>query len=233
MKNRHFLFISYCTIVFLFLVCIFSGNRAVTAMIESTPINRSYTIVIDAGHGGVDGGAISCTGKSESAFNLEIALRLNDLFRLLGYNTAMIRLSDVSVYTEGETIAQKKISDLKHRVRIVNEIENGLLLSIHQNIFSDSRYSGAQVFYGRENGSEDLAKELQQDFVSVLNSGSHRQAKKSEGIYLMDRIKQPGVLIECGFLSNPEEEARLRSSDYQKKLVCIIASRVSSFLSNT
>ena len=202
-------------------------------MIESAPINRSYTIVIDAGHGGEDGGAISCTGKSESAFNLEIALRLNDLFRLLGYNTAMIRLSDVSVYTEGETIAQKKISDLKHRVRIVNEIENGLLLSIHQNIFSDSRYSGAQVFYGRENGSEDLAKELQQDFVSVLNSGSHRQAKKSEGIYLMDRIKQPGVLIECGFLSNPEEEARLRSSDYQKKLVCIIASRVSSFLSNT
>lgn len=233
MKNKRFLLLSYCTVVLLFLYAVFCSNRVVTTMIENAPILRKYTLVIDAGHGGVDGGATSCSGKLESAFNLEISLRLKDLFHLLGYETKMIRSSDQSIYTKGDTIAQKKISDLKERVNIVNNTENGVLLSIHQNIFSDSRYSGAQVFYGKEKGSEPLAKALQSAFATTLNPGSHRQAKRSEGIYLMDHIERPGVLIECGFLSNPEEESKLRSASYQKKLVCVIASQVSSFLSNT
>ena len=233
MKRKSILIFSYSIIIVCFLIGILFGNRAVTVMVEKSPIVRKQTIIIDAGHGGVDGGATSSTGKLESAFNLEIALRLNDLLCLLGHNTKMIRTTDRSVYTAGDTIAQKKISDLKERVRIVNETENGILLSIHQNNFSDSRYYGAQVFYGSGEGSASLAKELQASFVSILNPGSRRLSKKSEGIYLMDHIKHTGVLIECGFLSNPEEEAKLRSPDYQKKLVCIISSQVSGFLSNT
>lgn len=205
------------------------GNKAVAVMTEGTPLDNRCCIIIDAGHGGVDGGATSCTGVLESQLNLEIALRLDDLFHLLGYNTEMIRRTDISVYTQGETIAAKKISDLKERVRIVNSVENAILISIHQNYFSDSRYSGAQVFYTEMDGSELLAKEMQHSLVSCLNRGSNRQAKKITGVYLMEHIQCTGVLIECGFLSNPEEEAMLRSADYQKKLCCVFAASVSSF----
>lgn len=206
------------------------GSRAITVMVESAPIRRKTCIVIDAGHGGIDGGATSCSGILESTYNLSIALRLNDLFHLLGMDTVMIRTTDISVYTKGETIAQKKVSDLKERVRIVRDTENALLLSIHQNNFSDGRYSGAQVFYPKTEGSELLAKHLQRDFVSILNPGSKRQVKKADGIYLMEHIDCPGVLIECGFLSNIQEEAKLRSKDYQQKLCCIIASATQKFL---
>lgn len=233
MNRGKMLTVSYIVIVAMFLIGIVSGSRAVTTMVESTPIERSCTIVIDAGHGGVDGGATSCTGKLESAFNLEIAQKLKDLLHFLGLDTKMIRNSDISVYTRGETIAQKKVSDLRERVRIVNETENALLLSIHQNNFSDSRYSGAQVFYGHEQGSEALAKQLQAAFVSTLNPGSRRQSKKSDGIYLMEHIDCTGILIECGFLSNPREEANLRDPAYQRKLCCVIGSTVSTYLSNT
>ena len=122
------------------------GSRAVTVMVESAPISRQSCIIVDPGHGGEDGGATSCTGILESAYNLSISMRLNDLLHLLGYDTKLIRSSDTSIYTQGKTIAQKKVSDLKERVRIVNETENALLLSIHQNHFSDARYSGSQVF---------------------------------------------------------------------------------------
>ena len=224
--------------VYIFVICTFVllvrwGSAAVTTAVESRPIPRKHCIILDAGHGGVDGGATSCTGKLESSFNLEISLRLNDLFHLLGYETRMIRTTDTSVYTKGDTIAQKKVSDLKERVRIVNETENALLLSIHQNNFSDGKYSGAQVFYGKADNSELLAKALQTAFVSSLNPGSKRQCKKSDGIYLMEHIDCTGVLIECGFLSNVQEEAKLRRADYQQRLCCVIAATVSTFLSNT
>ena len=209
------------------------GSRAVTVFTENTVPERAHTIIVDPGHGGVDGGATSCTGILESRFNLEIGLRLRDLLQFLGYKTVMIRTEDVSVYTKGETIAQKKNSDLKERVRIVNEAENGILLSIHQNQFQDSRYSGAQVFYAGTEGSQDLARQLQTALVSHLNPGSSRKEKKSSGIYLMEHIQCPGVLIECGFLSNPEEEARLRSAGYQKQLCAVIACILSKYLSNT
>ncbi len=223
----------YGTIALCFLLGVLGGSRAVTAMAESRPIERNHTIIIDPGHGGEDGGATSCTGKLESAYNLEISLRLNDLFRLLGFDTTIIRTEDTSIYTNGQTIAQKKISDLKERVRIVKETENALLLSIHQNNFSDSRYHGAQVFFPETEGSEQLAKQLQDTLIHSLNPGSSRRSKKISGVYLMEHIECTGVLIECGFLSNPREEALLRDPDYQKKLCCVIAATVNGFLSNT
>ena len=233
MQIRKVSVIFYLFFIVLFLVIIYWGDNAVTVISEKIPLERENCIIIDAGHGGVDGGATSCVGILESTYNLQIALRLNDLFHLLGYDTKMIRTTDVSVYTKGETIAQKKVSDLKERVRIVNETPNGLLVSIHQNNFSDSRYSGAQVFYSPGEESQALAKQMQADFVSYLNPGSNRQCKKSEGIYLMEHIERPGILIECGFLSNPEEESKLRSEIYQKKICCVIAASLSQYLSNT
>lgn len=206
------------------------ADRAVSTIAENAPIERSRTIIIDAGHGGEDGGAVSCTGVLESQLNLQIALRLRDLCHLLGYQTLMIRTSDVSVYTEGNTIAAKKVSDLKQRVRTVEQTPNALLISIHQNIFPDSRYSGAQVFYNGTDEAKALAQSMQEQFVASLNPGSKRNCKPADSIYLMQKISSPGVLVECGFLSNPQEEALLRDPEYQRKICCVIASSLSSFL---
>lgn len=203
------------------------GSRAVTVMIETAPIPNRICYIIDAGHGGVDGGATSCTGVLESQLNLEIALRLESMMQFLGCDTRMIRRTDTSIYTEGETIAAKKVSDLKQRVKIVNETENAVLISIHQNTFPDSRYHGPQVFYADNEISETVAQKLQTQLVSALDPDSNRKCKSSSGIYLMRNILKPGILIECGFLTNPEEEARLRAAAYQKKLVSIIAVSVS------
>ena len=233
MNKRKSLHISYGIVILVFLVSLTFGSRVVTTFVESQPPERTVCLVLDAGHGGLDGGATSCTGKLESAFNLEITLTLRDLFHLLGYQTKMVRTTDSSVYTKGDTIAQKKVSDLKERVRIVNETEKPILISIHQNNFTDSRYSGAQVFYAKTPGSEDLAKSLQNAFLATINPGSHRNIKKSHGIYLMDHVYCPAVLIECGFLSNPAEEAKLRDPKYQRQIACVIASTLSTYLSNT
>lgn len=222
----------YLLVVVLILGAAHIGSDAVTTIAESLPVQRERTIIIDAGHGGVDGGATSCTGVLESNLNLQIALRLEDLMHLLGYQTKMIRREDISVYTEGDTIAQKKISDLKERVRIVNETDNAILISIHQNTFSDNRYGGAQVFYANTDHSRELANLLQNTFISTLNNGSKRQCKKADGVYLMKQIENTGVLIECGFLSNPTEEALLRSDTYQKNICCVIAASVSVFIDN-
>jgi len=223
----------YCFVITATLFVAYLGSEIVSVMAENTPVKRAHCIILDAGHGGVDGGTISCDGKLESAYNLEITLRLNSLLNFLGHETVMIRTSDVSVYTKGETIAQKKVSDLRERVRIVNETKNAVLLSIHQNYFSDSRYRGAQVFYADTDGSRELAKFLQSNLISTVNPGSTRMSKKSSGIYLMEHIRQPGVLIECGFLSNAEESYKLSTPEYQKQLCSVIAASVSSFLSNT
>ena len=200
---------------------------------ETLPFERTHCVVIDPGHGGEDGGATSCTGRLESEYNLAISRRLDDLLHLLGYRTLMTRTSDVSIYSTGDTIAQKKVSDLKERVRIVNEISNALLVSIHQNQFSDSRYSGAQVFYARTEGSKELGQQMQTKLVEALNPGSNRKSKPISGVYLMEKINCTGVLVECGFLSNPREESRLRDGEYQKKLCCVIAAAVCQHLSNT
>ena len=209
------------------------GSRAVTVIAENTPLPRKHCIIIDPGHGGEDGGAISCTGIPESTYNLDISLRLRDLFHLLGYDTKLLRTDDVSIYTKGESLSQKKASDLKQRVSTIRETAGALLLSIHQNHFPQEQYSGAQVFYAGTEGSEALAKQLQDAFRQSLNPGSRRQPKKSSGVYLMEHITCPGVLIECGFLSNPEEETRLRDPEYQKKLCGIIAVTTGRYLSNT
>lgn len=230
MKNairyRSFLPI-YIVILVCFLAVAIGGSRAVTVISADMPIQAEKIYVIDAGHGGVDGGATSCTGILESQYNLEIALKLRDLMHLFGMHTVMIRETDCSVYTKGETIAQKKISDLKERVRIVNDIDDAVLISIHQNHFQQEKYSGAQVFYAPTEGSKALALRMQDALVQTVNPGSKRQIKKADGIYLMQNIDCPGILIECGFLSNPNETYLLGNADYQKKLCSTIACTVS------
>ena len=205
-------------------------NVSVTASGELELMLERKCIVIDPGHGGIDGGATSCTGVRESKLNLEIALTLNDLFHLLGMKTNILRTEDISIHTEGNTIAAQKVSDLKERVRRINQTVNAILISIHQNNFQSSIYSGAQVFYPKTENSEQFAKQMQQALANHLAPDNNRQAKQADSVYIMEKIQCPGVLIECGFLSNPTEEAKLRSSDYQKQLCCVIAATTNTYL---
>lgn len=191
------------------------------------------TVVIDAGHGGEDGGAVSVTGAHESDINLEISLRLNDFLHLFGQKTVMIRTDDCSVYTEGETVAQKKVSDIRNRVRLVEQTPNALLVSIHQNYFTESKYRGAQVFYAGSDGSRVLAERLQQQLAAQVDPRNHRKCKRASDIYLMEHVTCPAVLVECGFLSNSAEEALLRNATYQTKLAAAIAGTIFASLEDT
>ena len=210
-----------------------NGEAVMTGGAVKTTMDKPV-VVIDPGHGGMDGGCVSVDGTPEKGINLAVAESLRDGLKLLGYDVVCTRESDISIYDKGtEGLGEQKKSDMKNRLAIFSKYSDGISVSIHQNQFTDSRYSGAQVFYAGTEGSAQLAKLLQERLVSTLNPGSNRKCKKSDGVYLMEHIDCTGVLIECGFLSNAEEEAKLSCATYQKKLCCVIAATVSQYLSNT
>ena len=182
---------------------------------------RAAPLILDAGHGGEDGGAVSVTGAPESRINLEIVQRLRDTLALYGVDPVVLREADVSLHDpEASTLREKKRSDLKNRVRAVEAVEGGTLLSIHQNSYPGSQYRGAQVFYAPTGGSRELAELLQTALREELQPDNSRQAKP---VYLMNHVSCPAVLVECGFLTNPEEEALLRDGGYQRQLAAVLA----------
>ncbi len=191
---------------------------------------QPVTIVIDAGHGGEDGGTTSVSGVTESGLNLSIALRLEQVLRLCGMQTSMIRTEDCGVHTEGDSISERKISDLKQRVRHTNSVQNALLVSIHQNHFSESQYKGAQVFYAGTDGSKELAQQTQILLRETLDPGNRREVKAADSVYLMKQIQCAGVLVECGFLSNPAEDRLLQQDSYQKKIAGALGSALAQYL---
>ncbi len=220
----------YSVVIILFIFVAMISSGAVNVINQNTLLDERTCVVIDAGHGGEDGGAVSVTGKFESHINLDIALKTNDLLRLLGIQTKMIRTDDRSVYTSGTTLSQKKISDLKKRVKIVNDTNNPILLSIHQNYFSNEKYSGLQVFYPKTNGSKELANALQTNGKILTTNGNVRKTKPVKGVYLMEHIDCTAVLVECGFLSNYQEEFLLRTPQYQQKIASVMATTISNYL---
>jgi len=209
---------------------------ALYVFLQSLPDNRhlpvfssmdisSITVVIDPGHGGEDGGAVSADGTGESQLNLEVSLRLNDLLRFIGQRTQMTRTEDISIHTEGDTIRARKASDIRNRVSLVNSTPNAVLLSIHQNSLPSSPVThGAQVFWNRQEGGEVLANVLQDALNQSINPGNEKHPKPIPAtIYLMKHVTAPAALVECGFLSNQAETALLRHPAYQTKLAMAIA----------
>lgn len=182
------------------------------------------TVVIDPGHGGEDGGAVSAGGVQESQINLEIALRCNDLLRLTGQNTVLVRSEDTAIHTEGDTIRARKASDIRNRVALVEATENAVLLSIHQNSLPSSPVThGAQVFWNSGAGAEQLAKVMQDTLNNCINTEKPKQAKKIQPtIYLMNHVMAPAILVECGFLTNEHETSLLQQPSYQQKLAAAI-----------
>ena len=128
------------------------------------------------------------------------------------------------------SVAERKRWNTRRRCEEINGVQNGLLISIHQNMFSDSKYRGAQVFYAQTAGSRELAERLQTVFDTDLDPANHRQAKESEAVYLLSGIHCPGILVECGFLSNPEEERLLQTETHQKKLAAAICAAITAEL---
>ena len=228
-KKYYGVYVFVCLMGLLAAMLLSRAGGAITAMVAEPDLTP--TVVIDAGHGGEDGGALSHSGVQESSINLEISLRLNDLMHFLGVRTRMIRTWDIAVYTEGaQTIAEKKVSDIHNRVKMVEETPNALLVSIHQNNFPEAKYRGAQVFYAATEGSESLAKQTQQYLATHVDTKNHRECKAAKDIYLMKHVSCTAILVECGFLSNEAEEQLLRDECYQKKLASAICCSVIDYL---
>ncbi len=197
-------------------------SDSVSVETEDLPI-----IIIDAGHGGEDGGTQSSDGTLEKKINLEISLKINEELLGRGFTTVLTRDGDYMIYDESSsTQREKKISDIHNRMKIVEESGNCILLSIHQNYFKESKYSGTQVFYSKNNpDSKILADEIQKSVVSALQPDNTRQIKESgTDIYLLYHSKVPSVMVECGFMSNEAESERLKDEVYQQQMAGTIVS---------
>ncbi len=187
---------------------------------NTTP--RTPHIVIDAGHGGEDGGASAPDGTAEKAVNLAIARTLADVLRVMGFTVTETRTEDVMLHTEGASLRERKVSDMKHRLAVYETAD--LAVSIHQNHFSQSKYFGTQVFYSKNHpDSTAVAERIRQSVVNLLQPNNTRPLKTADSnIYLLSRTTRPAVLVECGFLSNPQESKQLQDPVYQRKLALAI-----------
>lgn len=196
------------------------ADEAVSAEISE----KELIVVIDAGHGGEDSGAVA-NSVLEKDINLEIALKLRDMLKASGIEVKMIRESDVSIYdTASGTIRERKVSDLKNRVKIVNNNKKNILVSIHQNKFEQSKYSGAQMFYSINNDkSHILAENIRKSITGLIQPENKRELKKGgSDIYLLNKAAVPAVIVECGFISNEEEAKNLSNEEYQSKMAFAI-----------
>lgn len=190
-------------------------------------------VIIDAGHGGKDGGAISVTGTVEKELNLEIANNLEIIMKTLGYKVIMTRTTDCELTVEGSS-ESRKMQDLKGRLLISQSNKNIPFVSIHMNKFSDKRYSGLQVYYSKNNDlSKEIAVNIQNTVKSTLQPTNNRNPKAAtSSIFLLSKITSPAVLIECGFLSNQNEAKLLDDAQYRRELSLVIASALSIDLVN-
>ena len=215
-KRITIIMLSVFVSVFVFL---FSTEMQITVPTVSLPVSGK-TIVVDAGHGKPDEGAESSTGTTEAETNLKIALKLQNLLEQSGSTVILTRSDENAIYDiNSTTIKQKKISDIHNRVKIGNESSADIFVSIHLNKISQEQYWGWQTFYkkGNEQGKK-LATVIQTNLNQTIQKENKREPKNIENIYIIDHVEIPTTIIECGFLSNPEEEQLLQTDEYQNKL---------------
>ncbi len=201
---------------------------------SSMPITQK-TVIVDAGHGGDDGGAIGIDGTVEKDINLDIALKLEKILKFYGFNVIMTRTQDVMTCDDGlDSLRKRKISDIHNRFELMRKNPDAIFISVHQNKFEDSSQHGTQVFYsGNDERSKELAEAIQTSVTLTLQRKNDRVVKKSgSGIYLLYHAKIPAVLIECGFISNSDEVKKLKDESYRMKLAILIADGLLKYLSN-
>lgn len=196
-----------------------SFNNKKTISTVSLPVTNKV-IVIDAGHGYPDEGAESANGITESQINLNITKKVQNLLEQSGCTVVLTRSDENGIYNaESKTIREMKVSDIKNRVKIGNESSANAFISIHLNKIPQSQYYGWQTFFrANDNKSEELAKSLQEELNASIQKENKREALKIDGKYIIDHVEIPTAIIECGFLSNPEEEKLLQEDAYQNRL---------------
>lgn len=226
-------FIPYLIIITVVIGAVFSGsvsrnNSAIQSSSENTPV-----IILDAGHGGIDGGAVAADGTAEKNLNLDIVLKMQTYLEKLGYKIILTRSEDISIHSsDAQTTREKKVSDLHNRLDIIKSNPDSVFVSVHQNYYTQSKYSGTQVFYSVNNPqSEKLALCIQNSVVSSLQPDNTRKIKPSgNSIFLLSNSDVPSVLVECGFLSNSAETEKLKNENYRMQMAEYICKGIIDYI---
>lgn len=228
--------------VLLVIICVYIFYRTTGEVSKSTisgeetdnevELNMSETVVaIDSGHGGIDPGKIGVGGIYEKEINLAIAVKLKKLLEQSGITVIMTRSDDNGLYDENDT--NKKAADMKKRCSIINECNAALAVSIHQNSYVSADSKGAQVFYYKaSDDGKKLAGIIQKHMIKEVDISNRRDEKADTTYYMLRNTKVPTVIVECGFLSNPDEAGKLKSNSYQQKIAEAICSGIIEYLAD-
>lgn len=226
------------SLVILITVCVLFIAGIITYMTAkdvfnevSVKNNKKYKVIIDSGHGGIDPGKVGINGAYEKDINLSIALLLMDILEDRDCEVIMTRKTDTGLYSESDS--NKKISDLKKRVEIMNSENPNVIVSIHQNSFTQESSKGAQVFYQSSSVEGKKFAEIMQQNMTVLDETNKRVAKPNSDYYILKNSKGVAIIVECGFLSNSKEAQMLITEDYQKKIAEAIADGIINYLKTT
>lgn len=233
LNKKRLIFINLSLIISIFYYSFLSNNYLKTQTVSSTPVSN-HTIILDAGHGNPDGGAVAEDGTIESDLNLDIVLKLQNLLESSNCNVILTRSDENGIYeTDSNTIREKKISDMKNRVEIANNSNAELFLSIHMNKLEQTQYSGWQTFFkNKDDTSKEIAKNIQTSLNYFLKKEKTREIKSISGIYLTNKVNIPLVIVECGFLSNAEENKLLQTEKYQDELAWSIYIGIMDYFKN-
>jgi N-acetylmuramoyl-L-alanine amidase len=238
LKYRNNKLIVVVIVILTGMVSLLGLNLSITQ--ETMKSNKEFQvgnkiILIDAGHGGMDGGASSKNGTVEKDINLSIATKLKDSLQKIGYEVVMTREEGTELHSNGGTIRERYNEDLKRRCDLKKSSNCDMFISIHLNHFSESKYSGAQVWYSSYRDSATLAGIAQKNLRIDLEPSNKRVQKPAKNLYkvLREYDTMPSIIVECGFLSNYEEEQRLKSDQYQQKIADSISKSIGEFFNNT
>ncbi len=228
MKQRLELIMS---IVILICACVLAKKSAVYVTGQQVQ-EQTNCIVIDVGHGGFDAGKVGVHGEKEKDINLQIAMKLKDALEAKGMQVVMTRDKDKGLYDEDA--GNKKVQDLQRRCDLINEQKPLMTVSIHQNSYTSPDIKGAQVFYyTTSTESKKLAEIIQAALIEQVDPKNHREAKSNDSYYMLKKTSSPIVIVECGFLSNPQEAEKLCEETYQQQLVEAIRFGIFKYLGNT
>lgn len=226
MSFKRKIFIVYIVILIIYIFFVIKAFMSIDSYSTvNTNADSIQTIIIDAGHGGDDGGAVA-NGIVEKDVNLSISKKLYNIFKASGFNVKMTRNSDEMINDYGDSLRERKISDMKKRLGIFNSSENNVVISIHQNKFTQEQYFGTQIFYSTNNPkSLALANSVKSNVQALLQPDNEREVKPAtRDIYLLYNSKVPSIIVECGFISNFNEANKLKQESYQNEIAFTIYS---------
>lgn len=234
LSKKRFGIISTILLISLFVFVFQVASSKQTVQTVSLPVSNKV-IVLDAGHGKPDEGAQSSNGTTEAETNLKITLKVQSLLEQSGATVVLTRSDENAIYDlDKTTLRQKKISDIHNRVKIGNESSADIFVSIHLNKISQQQYYGWQCFYKQnDEKSTALAKSLQENLNDSIQKENKRVSMKLDNVYIIKHVEIPISIVECGFLSNPEEETQLLSDDYQNRLAWGIYNGIMDYFYNS